>query len=105
MKYNSDGILYLRNAIVEDAAKEYLSLKKSIAKLEKLKNPRKWKLNELETKRSRLEYLKKWFRSEDFDCLGLKLSGKWYLEQLDAIDVSTQIHHQRIQEKKGGYYE
>lgn len=100
MGYNIEGVLCLRNAIVEQAAKDYLSLKKSISKLEEQDKISKWKQNELDIKRSQLAYLVKWFMSDSFGDLDLKVSGAYIVERLDEIDESKQIRHKRIQERE-----
>jgi len=92
MKYNFNGIELLRNAIVKDAAKEYMRLKKEIKKLEKMPTTEKRAIR-LKEKNNEFENLKKWFMSDRFDELGLSLDGEDYVRLLDSLSESKQIHH------------
>lgn len=99
MKYNTDGILLLRNAIVEDAAKEYISLKREIERLKKQPASEKRRIT-MEYKEYKLSKLKEWFLSEEFDGLALSHDGSFYIRKLDALSRSKQIHHPIIERHK-----
>lgn len=94
------GIYALRNAIVEQAAKDYIALKKDVMRLESRRLTAKRKVD-LEIKRSQLNHLIKWFKSEDFDNLDLKYTGDYYLRKLDYFveHGSKVLHHQRIERR------
>lgn len=98
--YNIDGIYALRNAVVEQAAKDYISLKKEVIRLENQRPTIKRNID-LEIRSSQLEHLKKWFKSEDFDNLGLNYTGDYYIRKLDYIveHGSKVLHHQRIERR------
>lgn len=64
-KFNLIGVLALRNAIVIQAAKDYLQ------HYEKNKPNSKHIAN-----------LEKWFRSYDFELLGTGIDPEWFIEQL-----------------------
>lgn len=76
MKYNKDGILMLRNAIVESVAKDYINTKTYI-----LKHP----YQPCTAQKSELERLANWFRSSKYDDMDLGISGDYILKKLDEM--------------------
>lgn len=91
MEYNEEGLLRLRNAIVEKAAKDYLY-------------ERKYELSHKDGgsifHKSEIESLRKWFLGAGFESMGLKIEGSFLLHKLDEIaDTSRQVRSRVTPEK------
>lgn len=88
--YNLD---LLRNAIVEQAAKDYLSLKKNYLK-RKAKNieaRKPWELKSVE----------QWFLSSKFDEMCLNVEGRQMIRALDELaEKKAILHRGRTQPKR-----
>lgn len=76
MKYNEDGLIRLRNAVIENAAKEYIQLKRLINR-----HPEKEKLHY----GVELNNLKSFFLSRRYELYGMSVSGEYMLRKLDEM--------------------
>lgn len=71
MQYDIDGVLRLRNAIVEKAAEDYLSAKKAIAGTS--------------IRSTEAEAIRKWFLFGGYNDLETGVSGAYIIKELDKI--------------------
>lgn len=76
---HEDGFVFLRNAIIEQAAKDYVKAKEHI-----LAHPNKKCIDE----RIELDNLTRWFKSRNFSDLGLGISGEYFIEKMDELAAS-----------------
>lgn len=76
MEYNEEGILNLRDAIVQQVAKDYITTKKYI-----LKHPNK----PCTAQKSELEIITRWFYSNKFEDLKTGCSGDYFIRKLDEM--------------------
>lgn len=94
MKYNMDGVEALRNAIVEQACKDYISIKKYL-----LQREAKGYDIKITFQYRQLLDLQEWFRSEKFERFALTHSGDYYIRKLDELAEKKSVIHRRAVKK------
>lgn len=89
MEYNEEGIIKLRDAIVEQAAKDYIAIKKYILRhFNKPCTEKKWEL----------ENITRWFRSSNFDDMKTGCSGDYFIKKLDEmVEDDMQVARKRVE--------
>lgn len=77
--FTNSGVLNLRNAIVMQAADDYLKCKKVL-----LANEDRIDITRLQ-EYDKVNTIRKWFLSKGYKNLEMKTDGQWMIEQLDIL--------------------